>query len=90
MAGEDARRSMCAALRFRLRIAQQNELLCDMNYVAEVEVECPYCGEAFATTVDTSQGNMSTIEDCAVCCRPIALRFECEPGEVIAVETSRA
>jgi hypothetical protein len=61
-----------------------------MEYVVEVEIECPYCGEVFPTTVDTSQGGGSTIEDCAVCCRPIALRFECEPGEVLSTEIARA
>jgi hypothetical protein len=61
-----------------------------MNYLVEVQIECPYCGESFATTVDTSQGDVSTIEDCTVCCRPIALRFECEAGEVLSVESSRA
>jgi hypothetical protein len=61
-----------------------------MDFVVEVEVECPYCGEVFTSTVDTSQGSGSTIEDCAVCCRPIALRFQCEPGEVFSVESSRA
>ena len=61
-----------------------------MNYIVETEVVCPYCGEAFPVAVDTSQGDASTIEDCTVCCRPIALRFECEPGDVLSVDSSRA
>jgi hypothetical protein len=61
-----------------------------MDYIVEVQIECPYCGESFPSTVDTSQGSGSTIEDCTVCCRPIALRFECEAGEVLSVEASRA
>jgi hypothetical protein len=61
-----------------------------MDFVVEVEIECPYCGARFPTTVDTSQGGGSTIEDCAVCCRPIALRVECEAGEVLSVEATRA
>ena len=61
-----------------------------MNFVVEVEIECPYCGESFPASVDTSQGSSSTIEDCSVCCRPIAVNFECEPGEVFSVETARA
>ena len=61
-----------------------------MEFVVEVEIGCPYCGEVFTTTVDTSQGDVSTIEDCSVCCRPIALRFECEAGEVLSVDSSRA
>ena len=61
-----------------------------MDYLVEVGIECPYCGETFPTMVDTSQGGSSTIEDCTVCCRPIALRFECDAGEVFSVEASRA
>ena len=45
-----------------------------MNYVVETDIPCPWCGEYFSTTVDTSQGGYTTIEDCAVCCRPIAIR----------------
>jgi hypothetical protein len=39
--------------------------------VEEIEAECPYCGEAFETTVDCSAGDQAYIEDCPVCCRPI-------------------
>lgn len=60
-----------------------------MDYLIESEVRCPWCGEVYATTIDTSQGDHSTIEDCAVCCRPIELTVTCEPGEVSAVESSR-
>ena len=61
-----------------------------MNYIVETEVVCPYCGEEFPVAVDTSEGEWSTIEDCTVCCRPIALLFECAPGEVLSVDSSRA
>lgn len=37
----------------------------------ELEITCPYCGEAFTTLVDTSAGDQDYIEDCVVCCRPI-------------------
>jgi len=39
-------------------------------------VQCPYCGEAFETTVDTSAGSTSYIEDCQVCCRPIEMNLK--------------
>ena len=61
-----------------------------MDYVIDIEIECPYCGELFASTADTSQGSYSTIEDCAVCCRPIAVEIACEPGEVISIGSGRA
>ncbi|HSG89427.1 MAG TPA: CPXCG motif-containing cysteine-rich protein [Pseudomonadales bacterium] len=48
--------------------------------MAEVEVDCPYCGERFGTLVDGSgalEGDETQdyFEDCVVCCRPI--RFTC-------------
>ena len=59
-----------------------------MNLLEDTEVQCPYCGEVFAITVDTAQGSYSTTEDCTVCCRPIAFQIECEPGEVLGVTAS--
>lgn len=56
-----------------------------MNLLAETDVECPYCGESWSLSVDTSQGDYTTIEDCTVCCRPIQFTFRCEPGEVVEV-----
>jgi len=38
-------------------------------------VECPYCGEAFETRVDTSAGSATYVEDCQVCCQPIELEL---------------
>ena len=51
-----------------------------MSYVVEADIPCPWCGEVFPTTVDTSQGDYTTIEDCAVCCQPIELVIACSPG----------
>jgi hypothetical protein len=59
-----------------------------MNLLEDVDVQCPYCGEVFAITVDTTQGSYGTTEDCVVCCRPIAFQIECEPGEVLGVIAS--
>ena len=61
-----------------------------MTLLVETEVTCPYCGEQYPSTIDTSQGDHATIEDCAVCCRPIELLVECEPGELFHVEASVA
>lgn len=38
-----------------------------------VEVSCPYCGETIGLVLDASAGEQSYIEDCQVCCRPIAV-----------------
>lgn len=56
-----------------------------MNLLVETAVQCPYCGEEFPMTVDTSEGDCETTEDCTVCCRPIAFSISCEPGTVHAI-----
>ena len=61
-----------------------------MNYLSEQELQCPYCGESIWITIDTSQGDHSTIEDCTVCCRPIQFVVSCEPGEVLGVDVTAA
>ena len=37
------------------------------------ELHCPYCGERIELAVDDSAGDQDYIEDCQVCCRPIAV-----------------
>lgn len=53
-------------------------------------VQCPYCGETFATDVDPSGGSQEYTEDCYVCCRPIVFRVTISPdGELLNLETRR-
>jgi hypothetical protein len=61
-----------------------------MNLVEDVEIECPQCGEAFAIQVDTEAGDYDTVEDCAVCCRPMAVSVRCVPGRVLSVDVEAA
>jgi Cysteine-rich CPXCG len=56
-----------------------------MELTIETEITCPHCGEVFPLQIDTSQREQSLIEDCTVCCRPIALTIRCRPGEVLSV-----
>lgn len=42
----------------------------------EAALRCPYCGEAITVLVDASAGSQRYIEDCQVCCRPIAITVE--------------
>ena len=53
----------------------------------EQQVSCPYCGEAFTTFIDLSQGNHQTVEDCYVCCRPIEFVVESDGTQLIRVDT---
>lgn len=55
-----------------------------------LDVECPFCGETYGLTVDLSAGERAFIEDCTVCCRPIALRLELNPdGTAKGLRASR-
>jgi hypothetical protein len=57
--------------------------------IAETQVECPFCGESFVTTVDCSEEAQEYVEDCYVCCRPIVFRVRCADGELSEVSASR-
>lgn len=52
--------------------------------VEEVFLSCPYCGEPISVLLDggvleqAGAGDMSYIEDCQVCCRPMVLVPELE------------
>ena len=49
-------------------------------------IRCPFCGQAFETTVDTSMTFQRFTIDCEVCCRPMEISVECAPGEVLSLE----
>lgn len=40
--------------------------------------QCPYCGETISMLFDTSIRHQKYIEDCEVCCHPIALNVVVE------------
>jgi hypothetical protein len=61
-----------------------------MDLEVECRIICPYCGAIFTTMVDTSMGTFSTIEDCEVCCHPIAFNMHCHSGKIESVEMDRA
>jgi phage terminase large subunit GpA-like protein len=56
-----------------------------MELTVETAIVCPHCGESFLLQIDTSQPEQSLIEDCTVCCRPIALTIRCRPGQIESV-----
>lgn len=45
-----------------------------------VPLTCPWCGEYFETLADASAGDADYVEDCPVCCRPIALHLRVGAG----------
>ena len=56
-----------------------------------VELQCPWCGEVYGSTVDLTDHSRRYIEDCQVCCKPIEVLLEVtDAGELLRAETSRA
>lgn len=52
-------------------------------------VECPYCGEDFEVPVSSEEDGHVLIEDCHVCCRPVALHVSRDEDELM-VSPSRS
>jgi hypothetical protein len=52
----------------------------------ETECTCPYCGEAISLWIDEGGGSQQHyVEDCSVCCRPIAVHISVDAdGEAYA------
>lgn len=46
------------------------------------EVTCPHCGEMITLFLDLSLEEQSYIEDCSVCCRPMAVSYTTADGEL--------
>lgn len=58
--------------------------------IEPLTLHCPYCGESFETSADTSAGSQTYVEDCAVCCRPIVVSLELDDDdELVEVRTRR-
>lgn len=58
-----------------------------MRYeVIEHHFSCPYCGEPITMLLEPGSGEQEYVEDCEVCCNPIALTFRVEDGVVVAFE----
>jgi len=57
--------------------------------IDEINISCPYCGEVFETTADCSAGDQEYIEDCQVCCRPIAITLNVSGTTLVNVEARR-
>ena len=49
-------------------------------------VLCPFCGQRFDIVIDTSESFQRLAIDCEVCCRPLEVSVECEPGEILSLE----
>ena len=52
-------------------------------------IHCPYCGEAIDIVIDLSIDRQEYVEDCAVCCRPMAVRAEVGEDGAVRVDAAR-
>jgi transcription elongation factor Elf1 len=43
---------------------------------------CPYCGEQISMVLDLSIDKQTYVEDCEVCCNPIAISYSVEDEEL--------
>ncbi len=57
-----------------------------MDLLKVVSIQCPYCGETIEVLVDCSIPRQEYIEDCEVCCRPIAIFVNVAESDSAQVE----
>lgn len=57
---------------------------------SEQRFRCPYCGERISVLVDHSEEEQDYIEDCEVCCRPIALMVRVEGDDSVRLVARRS
>jgi len=58
-----------------------------INMQEFADIQCPFCGQSFELAIDTSVSIQRFTTDCEVCCRPFEVIAECEPGEIVSLET---
>ncbi|WP_456449269.1 CPXCG motif-containing cysteine-rich protein [Hydrogenimonas sp.] len=51
---------------------------------------CPWCWQRISVLIDGSLTRFQGIEDCEVCCNPIAFDIRIEEGEVVAFRAEKA
>lgn len=51
---------------------------------------CPYCWQEISFVLDMTEGRQEYVEDCEVCCNPIAVKLEIIEGEVSSFEAEKA
>ena len=53
--------------------------------VESQRIRCPYCGETIEVLIDCSIEQQQYIEDCQVCCRPIAVGVSVDASGAITI-----
>ncbi len=57
--------------------------------VFEHGFECPYCWEPITVLVDTSVPDQEYVEDCEICCNPIAIHVRASGGHVTGFDAQQ-
>jgi len=50
---------------------------------------CPYCWQPISMLLDLSVEEQAYVEDCEVCCRPLAVHYAVEDDAVVFFEADR-
>jgi hypothetical protein len=61
-----------------------------MNLIQGHEASCPHCWETINLTLDLSVPEQSYIEDCPVCCKPLAVSYTAHDGELAELRVDAA
>jgi hypothetical protein len=61
-----------------------------MDLLRGQQVTCPHCWETIELTLDLSVEEQSYIEDCPVCCKPMAVSYAAVDGEVTELSVEPA
>ena len=61
-----------------------------MDLVRGHQATCPHCWEIIELTLDLSVEEQSYIEDCPVCCRPMAVSYVSVDGELVELSVEAA
>ena len=54
------------------------------------DTTCPHCWERIQLTLDLSVPAQSYIEDCPVCCKPLAVSYTSSDGELTDLQVEAA
>lgn len=58
------------------------------GWIEARSITCPHCWQDIEITLDLSQPDQTYIEDCSVCCRPIAIHVSAADGDILELEAT--
>ncbi len=60
-----------------------------MDLLKTHSIQCPYCWEKIKIEVDCSAESQEYVEDCHVCCQPIAISVTVNDGKISRISAAR-